>query len=50
MEIIPPGLLPYNRHVYLNDLALREEIDHERIAERADRLNLLFHPERFTER
>lgn len=46
MEIIPPELLTISRQRYFSDLRVREELDQEMQAERRDRLNLLFHPER----
>ena len=46
MQVIPPDALPISRQQYLNDVRLREAADLEIQAERRDRLNLLFHPER----
>ena len=45
MEILPPGLLPYDPSRYLNDLEYRRERDLELAAERLDRLKLLFSSE-----
>ena len=50
MQVIPPDALPISRQQYLSNVQLREETDLAIQAERRDRLNLLFHPERFTER
>ena len=46
MEVLPPELRPVTRQLYLRDLQLREQLDLEVQAERRDRLNLLFDPER----
>ena len=46
LQIIPPELRPVTRQLYMRDLELREQVDLEVQAERRDRLNLLFHPER----
>ena len=45
MQLLPPGLLPYNSARYRQDLDYRQEIDNENIAERQLRLALLFHPD-----
>ena len=49
MQVIPPDALPISRQQYLSNFRLREEADLEFQAERRDRLNLLFHPERVAE-
>ena len=46
MQLLPPELTIVTRQQYLRDLNLRELFDLEVQAERRDRLNLLFHPER----
>ena len=46
MQVIPPDALPISRQQYLSNLRLREAADLEVQAERRDRLNLLFLPER----
>ena len=43
MIIIPPELEPYNSRRYSADLAYRQDVDNERIADRAQRLVLFFH-------
>jgi len=49
MNILPPELQPRPRRDYFTDLKLRHEIDMENMAERHDRINLLFHPERVSD-
>ena len=44
MIIIPPELEPYNsRRYYYSDIAYRQDVDNERIADRAQHLVLLLH-------
>ena len=43
MVIIPPELEPYNSRRYYSDIAYRQDVDNERIADRAQRLVLFFH-------
>ena len=43
MIIIPPELEPYNSRRYYSDIAYRQDVDNELIADRAQRLVLLFH-------
>ena len=46
MRVLPPELEPRLRHDYFTDLEYREQCDLENAAERHERLNLLFNPER----
>ena len=43
MQILPSDLLPHSSARYVHDLVYREDVDHERMGERAQRLTLLFH-------
>ena len=43
-QIIPPELKTVTRQEYLSDLELRLQVDLELIAERHERLQLLFRP------
>ena len=48
MQVMPQDLEIFDRRKYLYDINYRAQCDAESIGERAQRLNILFHPERVT--